>query len=85
MEPLHPFAVYKVLLMPRLDIVLRRNAERTNKHFETAALAEIITTLHTMFAGQEHNFRTAGWLVVDSTDLTLEDTAAHVLSRASYG
>lgn len=81
-EPLHPFAVYKVLLIPRLDVVLRRNAERTNKRFETAALVNIIEDLHKTFSEQEHDFKAAGWLVIDSSELTLEQTVAHILNSA---
>lgn len=83
-EPLSAFAVYKVLLIPRLDIALSRNAERTTKRFETAALVETIRDLHKTFTEQEHDFREAGWLVVDSSELSLEKTVAHILNSAGY-
>ena len=78
-EPLHTFPIYKVLLLPKLNIVLRRNAERTNKRFETSALATTIQNLHKTFTEQEKDFRAAGWLVVDSSELTLEQTVAYIL------
>ncbi len=79
-EPLRTFEIYKVLLLPKLDTVLKRNAERTNKRFETAALVETIKNLHQTFTGQEHEFRETGWLVVDSSKLTLEQTVAYILN-----
>ncbi len=83
-KPLRPFAVYKVLLIPRLSVVLKRNAERTNKHFKTAALVEIIKDLHKTFSEQARDFKAAGWLVIDSSEETLEDTAAHILRSTGY-
>lgn len=83
-EPLSAFAVYKVLLLPKLDTVLSRNAERTNKRFETAALVETIRDLHKTFTKQARDFKEAGWLVVDSSELSLEETVAHILNSAGY-
>ena len=81
MEPLHAFSVYKVLLLPKLAVVLKRNTERTNKRFETSALATTIRNLHKTFTEQEDDFRAAGWLVIDSSELTLEQTVAHILTH----
>ena len=80
-KPLQAFSIYKVLLLPKLDTVLKRNAERTNKRFETTALVETIENLYKTFAEQENDFRAAGWLVIDSSELTLEQTVAHILTH----
>lgn len=71
--------IYKVLLLPRLEVILKRNAERTNKRFETGALVKTIETLHKTFAEQETGFRAAGWLVIDSSELTLAETVSRIL------
>lgn len=83
-ERLGAFPVYKVLLIPRLDIALSRNAERTNKRFDTAALEGVIRSLHKTFTEQERDFRAAGWLVIDSSEETLERTVTHILNSAGY-
>ncbi len=83
-EPLSAFPVYKVLLLPKLDTALNRNAERTNKRFETAALVETIRGLHKTFTQQARDFRAAGWLVIDSSELSLEETVAHILNSVGY-
>ncbi len=78
-KPLFAFEIHKVLLLPKLEVVLKRNAERTTKRFETAALIETIKTLHKTFTEREPDFRAAGWLVIDSSGLTLTETVAHIL------
>lgn len=83
-RPLRAYEIHKVLLLPRLDAVVRRNAERTNKHFDTVVLAETIGKLHRMFAEQEQDFRAAGWLVLDSSEETLEETVAYILNHTGY-
>ena len=76
-EPLP--AIQKVLLLPRLEVVLKRNAERTNKYFDTAVLVGIIKTLHERFTEHEPDFRAAGWLVIDSSELTLAETVSRIV------
>lgn len=83
-KPLQPFVVHKVLLTPRLEIALGRNAARTTKRFDTGALAETIAHLHAVFAEQEQDFKTAGWLLLDSSELTLEETVTRILSSTGY-
>lgn len=82
--PLQAFEVHKVLFLPRLDIALTRNAERTYKPFDTAVLVETIKNLHKMFAEQEQDFRAAGWRVLHSSEETLEETIARILNRTGY-
>ena len=75
--------IQKVLLLPGLEITLKRNAERTNKHFETVALIEIIKTLRERFTEHKPDFRAAGWLVIDSSELTLAETVSRILDSTS--
>ena len=75
--------IHKVLLLPRLEVVLKRNAERTHKPFDTATLVEIIKTLHGKFTEREQDFRAAGWLVVDSSELSLAETVARIMGSAN--
>lgn len=77
--------VYKILLIPQLDTVLKRNAERTNKFFDTAVLAGTIRKLHKMFSEQERDFRAAGWLVLDSSEETLTETVTRILRSTQPG
>ncbi len=68
--------VTRVLLRPSLEAALRRNRERTHKPFDTATLAPIIEGLHAGMSPAA--FKAAGWRVLDSSDLTLEETVARL-------
>jgi adenylylsulfate kinase-like enzyme len=65
----------KVLLMPTLAAALERNAARTNKDFETSTLEPLIRQVYAWMEQQDW----AGWVVIDSTDLTLEQTVDRIL------
>ena len=76
-KPLSVYALRKILLHPRLEIALARNASRTNKSFDTAALIQTITELH-------HNmdadlFKANGWGVIDNTNLSINQTVEQIL------
>ncbi|MFL5733824.1 MAG: AAA family ATPase [Chloroflexia bacterium] len=77
--PLSGYAINKVLLRPSLEVALARNAGRTNKTFDTQALEQTIRRLHGWTS--EAIFARAGWMIVDSTHLTLEQTVDEILSR----
>jgi predicted kinase len=64
----------RVLLKPSLDVAITRNRGRTNKTFDLERLVPIITRLYESLA--EH---TEGWVVVDTTALTTEQTADVIL------
>ena len=55
----------------------RRNASRTGKYFEASALVDVIrklsALLHSQLAGDPR------WLVIDSSDLTVEQTVDRIL------
>jgi tRNA uridine 5-carbamoylmethylation protein Kti12 len=73
------FKVHKILLRPRLEIVLFRNAARQNKSFDTAILEPVIKDL---FAGMNpEEFHNAGWTVFDSSDISLETTVHSILEQ----
>ena len=68
----------KVLLLPSLAAVQERNRERTNKAFDTAVLGPVAARLYpTLVAGCQPE---DGWIVIDSTDLTLEATVDRMLA-----
>jgi tRNA uridine 5-carbamoylmethylation protein Kti12 len=78
-EFLTDFKVHKILLRPRLEIALFRNASRTNKDFDTAILEPVIRDLYANMNPEE--FHNAGWTVFDSSDLNLETTVCLILEK----
>ncbi len=69
----------KVLLSPSIFVVHRRNAERTNKTFDTRMLAPVATRLHsTLLTGCPPE---AGWLVLDTSTISVGDTVDAILNR----
>jgi len=64
----------KVLLAPSLGVALERNSSRQGKRFDPAVLVPAIKNLHpSLLSGG------AGWLVLDSSRMTVEETVAAVL------
>ena len=78
-RPLGEHDIRKIFLQPRLDVALSRNASRANKSFDTEVLVETIRTLHN--AMSQRIFARAGWLVIDNSDLSLEETVDEILKR----
>jgi chloramphenicol 3-O-phosphotransferase len=64
----------RVALVPSLDVALKRNLERTNKSFDTKALEATIRDMHPTLFGD-----LAGWLVVDNSALSVEQTVDRIL------
>ncbi len=76
-EFLSGFKIHKILLRPSLEVALKRNASRTNKDFDTTILEPVIRDL---FAGMKpEEFEGAGWIVFDSSELSLETTTHLIL------
>lgn len=76
---LGPFAPRKVLLSPSIFVVHRRNAERTNKTFDTKILESVASRLHgTLVAGCPPD---AGWVVLDTSTTSVSDTVDTILKR----
>ncbi len=69
----------KVLLSPSIFVVHRRNAQRTNKSFDTKILEPVATRMHgQLLAGCPPE---AGWAVIDSSTLSVNDTVDTILKR----
>jgi hypothetical protein len=69
----------KVLLSPSIFVVHRRNAQRTNKSFDTKILEPVATRLHgQLVAGC---LPEAGWTVLDTSTLTIDATIDQILKR----
>jgi len=70
--------IVKVCLMPDLELNLHRNATRTNKPFGPDLLVETIVYTNTNYRKQVP----PGWLVIDNSNLTVEETVRLVLHAA---
>jgi hypothetical protein len=67
----------KILLSPSIFVVHRRNAQRTNKSFDTKILEPVATRLHgQLLAGCPPD---AGWTVLDTSVLSIDDTIDRIL------
>lgn len=78
-RPLSDFTLHKVLLQPNVEAALSRNATRTNKSFDTAGLAGLIRKIHDMMPASV--YARAGWTIIDSTHLGVEETVDEILKR----
>ena len=70
----------KVALLPRLDVVLARNRDRTNKSFDTSILEPVARRLHASLA--ESCRSAAGWIAVDTSDTDVATSVTEILRRA---
>lgn len=69
----------KVLLSPSIFVIHRRNAQRTNKSFDTKILEPIAARMHgQLLAGCPPE---AGWVVLDTSTQTVNDTVDAILKR----
>ena len=67
----------KVLLNPSLEIVLARNAASGRKPFDSSVLEAACRGLHPLLAVE--NTTEAGWIRVDSTELSLDQTVNAIM------
>jgi chloramphenicol 3-O-phosphotransferase len=72
-------AVHRVLLRPSVEIALSRNALRTNKSFDTSTLSDEIGNLHRNMSVSM--YERWGWVVIDTSEMSLEETAEEILVR----
>lgn len=79
-EPLAGQTIHKVFLNPSLETALKRNAERTNKNFDTSRLAGTVREIHHLLG--RHDLAGTDWIVLDTTELSLEETVDAILERA---
>jgi len=75
--------LHKILLHPELDSALARSAARTTKQFDSALLESTIRSLHRTTAAE--SYAAMGWLTIDNSALTLEQTADQILERIAQG
>jgi len=71
---------HKVLLRPRLEVALARNAARGSKAFDPSILVETIRGLHGEMNPQR--YAAAGWLVLDTSELGVKETVDEILARS---
>jgi tRNA uridine 5-carbamoylmethylation protein Kti12 len=71
----------RILLHPALDTALARNANRSNKAFDTSVLEAVIVRLHHEFSSMDQS----GWHVIDSSNLDLPKTVDIILERIGFG
>jgi predicted kinase len=71
--------VVKVLLLPELETNQARNLARSNKSFDPAVLVETIQFVHRAFRRDVALME--GWIVIDNTTLTVEETIDRVLAQ----
>jgi adenylate kinase family enzyme len=71
----------KVVLVPRLEVALERNRDRTNKTFDTEALAPVARRLYRSLA--DGCPQAEGWIALDTSDLDVDATVAEVFRRAA--
>ena len=69
-----------MLLNPSLETVLARNAAPGRKDFDVSVLEAACRGLHPLLASE--NTTEAGWIVVDSTRLSLEQTVDTIMLAA---
>lgn len=69
--------VRPVFLCPTLEVTQARNAARSGKAFDTQTLVPMIAALHPAMPPAE--YRAAGWRVLDTSGLSLEQTVAQLL------
>lgn len=67
----------KVLLNPTLETVLARNAAPRGKDFDMGVLEAACRGLHPLLVAE--NTAERGWIVVDSTGLTVEQTVEAIV------
>ncbi len=66
-----------VLLLPSVETALERNRTRSNKGFDTAILEDIIRHVDA-----EYRKGTDGWLVIDSSELNIDQTVDLIEAEA---
>lgn len=71
----------KVLLSPSIFVVHRRNAQRTNKSFDTKILEPVATRMHGELVAKCPP--SAGWFVLDTSTISVEDTVDRILTHFS--
>lgn len=74
-------AVHRVAVRPSVEVALARNAARMTKPFDPALLTATIRDLDRAMRTQP--FDDYGWLVIDTSALSVEETVDGILSHKS--
>lgn len=78
-DELPDWTVHKVLLLPPIEVALRRSTERTGKWFDPVVLEETIRGIHP--AMEKAPFAEEGWIVLENV-LGVEEAVDEILRRA---
>ena len=80
-EALRGCAFHRVALRPSVAVALARNAARTTKPFDPSFLTATIRALDQAMRAQP--FDDDGWLVIDTSNLSVEETVERILTHNS--
>jgi len=80
----HP-DLHKIILFPDQDAAHRRNLQRSGETPARAYIDEGVRTVYRQFSASVPRLAQEGWLVVDTTILSVEDTVAEILRRTTAG
>ena len=78
-DPLIQAGARRVVLLPSVEVAVARNRSRTNKAFDTQILEPATRGLHAEMT--RSNTSEAGWTVIDSSALTVEETVDAIVAR----
>lgn len=78
-DRLHPHGVVGVVLLPSLERNLLRNMEREAKDFDPVLLEPSIEGLQDLYR-RDTSMAEAGWVILDNTDQSEDDTLAAILN-----
>ena len=73
--------VHKVLLFPSRGVAEERNLKRAGPGETSEYLAGGIRAVYEHLAAEAAELERGGWMVVDTTDRSVEETVAHILTR----
>ena len=75
--------VHKVLLYPDQQAAEERNRKRSGPNGETDYIEGGIRLVYENLMGEVENLRRDGWLVVDTTGLSVEATVEHIIAQTA--
>jgi predicted kinase len=73
--------VHKILLYPSQQVAEERNQQRAGPGDGSAYIADGIRAVYAHLNAAVSNLERQGWLVVDTTDKSIEATVRHILTR----
>lgn len=77
--------VYKVLLYPSLSAAIERNLKRSGPGVTSNYIADGIRSVYAHLETAVAELEQQGWLVLDTTELSVEDSVARILEGATIG